>query len=314
MPRRRAVGWMRFSGPMKKASHLALRFLRAVFSGLGPVFPGLMGGIAYRLWFRTRRHAGSADELSMAGSAEQMTVLVDGIPVAVYRWGSGPVVVFVHGWSGRATQVAAFVEPLNAAGYCVIAFDAPAHGKTPGRRTNIVEFTAVLQAIAANYGPLHGAITHSFGGMVLAYALHQGLAAGRVVCISTPARLEFLIERFGRMLILPDPVVTELRRRLEQRFDANVWELMSTDNNARTLTVPALIIHDRDDREVPWRQGEMVASAWSGARWLITHGLGHRRILRDGATVRAVVGFFAAASAGDGTAMLGAVPDRRYPE
>jgi len=59
------------------------RILRAAFRGLGPVFPGLMGGWAYRLWFRTRRHAGSA--------AEQMTVLVDGIPVAVYRWGGGLV-------------------------------------------------------------------------------------------------------------------------------------------------------------------------------------------------------------------------------
>ena len=292
MPNVRAAGWMTSSGPMKKARPVAPRILRAAFRGLGPVFPGLMGGWAYRLWFRTHRHAGSAAEQSAAGNAECTTLIVDGIPVAVYRWGAGPVVVFVHGWSGRATQVAAFVEPLTAAGYCVIAFDAPGHGKTPGRRTSILEFTAVLQAIAATYGPLHGAITHSFGGMALAYALHQGVDAGRVVCISAPARLEFLVERFGRMLTLPDPVLTDLRRRLEKRFTANVWELMSTDSNARTLAVPALIVHDRDDREVPWRQGEMIAGAWPGAQWLVTRGLGHRRILRDAATVTAVVDFF----------------------
>jgi hypothetical protein len=293
MPSVHAAGWMIFSAPMKKARSTAPRSLRVALRVLGPVFPGLLGVWAYRLWFRTRRHAGSAAEQSAAGNAECMTLPVDGIPVAVYRWGTGPVVVFVHGWSGRATQVAAFIEPLIAAGYCVIAFDAPAHGKTPGRRTSILEFAAALRAIAATYGPLHGVIAHSFGGMALAYALHQGVDAGRVVCIGAPARLEFLVERFARMLSLPDPVLTELRRRLEKRFSANIWELMSTDSNARTLTAPALIVHDRDDREVPWRQGEMIAGAWTGALWLATRGLGHRRILRDATTVKAVVDFLA---------------------
>jgi pimeloyl-ACP methyl ester carboxylesterase len=291
MPRVRAAGWMISSAPMKKARPVAPRIMRSAFRGLGPVFPGLMGGWAYRLWFRTHRHVRSAAEQSVAGNAECLSLPVDGVPVAVYRWGAGPAVVFVHGWSGRATQVAAFVEPLTAAGYSVIAFDAPAHGKTPGRRTNILEFAAALRAIAATCGPLHGVIAHSFGGMALAYALHHGVDAGRIACISAPARLEFLVERFGRMLALPKPVLTELRRRLEKRFNANVWELMSTESNARTLTLPALIVHDRDDREVPWRQGAMIADAWPGAQWLETRGLGHRRILRDAATVKAVVDF-----------------------
>jgi pimeloyl-ACP methyl ester carboxylesterase len=277
---------------MSKASLVAPRILRNAFHGLGPVFPGLMGSLAYRLWFRTHRYAGSVAEQSVAGTAEHTILPVEGIPVTVYRWGAGPVIVFVHGWSGRATQVAAFVEPLTTAGYCVIAFDAPAHGKTPGRRTNILEFVAALQAIAAAYGPLYGAITHSFGGMVLAYGLHKGVEAGRVVCLSSPARLEFLVERFARMLTLPDPVVADLSRRLEKRFTADVWETLSTDSNARTLTMPALIVHDRDDREVPWRQGKMIAAAWPGAQWLATRGLGHRRILHDAATVKTVVDFF----------------------
>jgi len=293
MPSVHAADWMISSAAMKKARPAAPRSLRAAFHWLGPLSPGLMGGWAYRLWFRTHRYTAGAAEQSVAGHAERMTLPVEGIPVAVYRWGTGPAVVFIHGWSGHATQVAAFVEPLTAAGYSVIAFDAPAHGKTPGGRTNILEFTAALQAVAATCDPLHGAIAHSFGGMVLAYALHHGVVAARVVCISAPARLEFLVERFGQILALPEPVLTGLCRRLEKRFDANVWELMSTDSNARTLTTPALIVHDRDDREVPWQQGKMIADAWPGALWLATSGLGHRRILRDAATVKAVVDFLA---------------------
>ena len=62
-------------------------------------------------------------------------------------------------------------------------------------------------------------------------------------------------------------------------------------NNVRDLAVPALIIHDTDDASVPWRQGEMIAAAWPGARFLKTHGLGHGRILRDREVVEAAVAF-----------------------
>jgi len=274
-----------------KARPIAPRLLRAVFSGLGPVFPALMGGWAYRLWFRTHTQSQSATERLLAGSAEHLRLVVDGCPLAVYRWGAGPVILFVHGWSGRATQAGAFVEALTTAGCCVLAFDAPAHGNTPGHRTNILEVAAALRAIAAAYGPLHGAIGHSFGGMALAYALRHGLSVERAVCVGTPARLEFLVQRFARLLALPEPVQQDVGRRLERRFAENVWETMSTDSNARALNVPALIVHDRDDREVPWTQGALIAEAWPGAQWLLTRGLGHRRILRDATTVQAIVDF-----------------------
>jgi pimeloyl-ACP methyl ester carboxylesterase len=269
----------------------APRLPRAVFSALGPIFPGLLGGWAYRLWFRTRRQAVPAVELSLAGAAEHLTLAFDGLPLTVYRWGAGPVILFVHGWSGRATHVSAFVEPLTAAGYCVLAFDAPAHGNTPGRRTNLLTISAALRAIADAYGPLYGAIAHSFGGMVLAYTLRHGLVVHRAVCIATPARLEFLLERFTRLLALPEPVRQDLRHRLEKRFAEDVWELMSADSNARSLNIPALIVHDREDHDVPWTQGALIAEAWPGAQWLATRGLGHRRILRDAATVQAIVDF-----------------------
>jgi pimeloyl-ACP methyl ester carboxylesterase len=276
---------------------LTLRVLRLLFSRLGPVLPGLMGAWAYRLWFRTRRCPESAAGQRAVASAERETLAVESIPVAVYSWGSGPVVLFIHGWSGRGSQGAALVKPLTAAGYRLIAIDAPGHGETPGNRTDILECAAVVRAVSATYGPVHGAITHSFGGMVLAYAMNHGVMVDRVACISAPARVEFLVERFARTLRMPAPVVAGLNQRLEQRFDENIWDLVSADTNARNLAAPALVIHDVDDEGVPWQQGERIAAAWPGARFIRTQGLGHNRILRDPATIKMVVDFIAAGSA-----------------
>ncbi len=278
-----------------RASHQrippVLRGMRLLFSIFGRPFPRLMGRLAYSLWFRTRRFPESAAGKRVAARARRDTLMVDDIPVAVYTWGSGPVVLFVHGWSGRGSQVAAFTETLVAAGFQVMAIDAPGHGDTPGDRTNILECTAMLLAFKRRYGAVHAAITHSFGGMVLAYAMNRGLSVGRVVCISAPAHVEYLLDSFARTLAIPDAVIADMHRRMEARFPDHFWEEISTVVNVRELDVPALIIHDEDDHSVPWQQGKIIASAWPGARFMKTSGLGHGRILRDQSVVDAAVDF-----------------------
>jgi predicted ATPase len=54
-----------------------------------------------------------------------------------------------------------------------------------------------------------------------------------------------------------------------------------------------LVIHDQDDREVPWADGAAIAAAALDARLVTTHGLGHRRILRDPSVIEASVDFVA---------------------
>jgi pimeloyl-ACP methyl ester carboxylesterase len=54
---------------------------------------------------------------------------------------------------------------------------------------------------------------------------------------------------------------------------------------------PTLVVHDRNDREVGFDQGQAIAEAWPRARLLATEGLGHRRLLRDPAVIGAVTAF-----------------------
>jgi pimeloyl-ACP methyl ester carboxylesterase len=278
----------------QRAMPLSLHAIRLAFSILGPVFPRLMGRRAFDLWFRTRRFPESAAGKRFAREAQRETLMVEDLPVAVYTLGEGPVVLFVHGWSGRGSQVAAFARPLVAAGYRVMAVDAPGHGDTPGDRTNILECTAVLHAFAHNYGDVYAAITHSFGGMVLAHAMSNGMHIDRVVCISAPAHVDYLLDGFAQTLAIPDKVIEDVQRRMDERFDEGFRETISTVVNVRDLDVPALVIHDRDDHNVPWQQGKIIANAWPGARFMQTAGLGHGRILRDAGVVKAAVDFISA--------------------
>src|SRR5262245_43161631 len=86
--------------------------------------------------------------------AKKFTIQVAGKRIQLYSWGdeSRPVVLVVHGWAGRATQFRKFYVPINAAGFRMVGFDGPAHGRSSGLKTSILEFEEVLRAVFGAVG------------------------------------------------------------------------------------------------------------------------------------------------------------------
>jgi pimeloyl-ACP methyl ester carboxylesterase len=201
-----------------------------------------------------------------------------------WRYGEGPAVLLVHGWAGRAEQLAPFIEPLRAAGCAPVLFDAPAHGASTGSVTSGLGFAEAVSAVATAVGA-RAAIAHSLGGFGLAWALASGLALDAAVLVAPPRGPVEFFRRFCDALGLPPGVRDATRDRLARRLGIAVDDV---DLVRRVGSTPLLVIHDRHDREVPWSEGEAIARAWPGASLVSTSGLGHRRILRDGAvTARA---------------------------
>jgi pimeloyl-ACP methyl ester carboxylesterase len=205
-------------------------------------------------------------------------------------------VLLVHGWGGRATQMRHFVAHLAAAGFRVVAYDQPAHGLSEGRLTGLPDFADVLLAVARHHGNVHAVISHSLGGPAAAIALARGLPAARAVLISPPSDLVGYSRRFARWLALPERVRRSMQAAIEERFGVR-WSELEIARVAPLLRAEALVIHDRQDTQVPWKQGAALARHWPGARLMSTHGLGHGRILEDDAVARASVDFIAGRSA-----------------
>ena len=260
---------------------IGFRLLRAALKLCAVVSTELAGRWVNRLWFHSQRYPQPEREKEWLRAAKPLTLTHHGLPLAVHQWGEGPTVLLAHGWHGRGAQLGAFAAPLVAAGYRVIAFDAPAHGRTPGRSTNLPEVSDALLKVAGAFPPLHGVIAHSFGMAATLYAIVQGLAPQRVVAVSAPSSIEFLMDSFAAGLEIPETVMAVHRRLLEERFGPDMWQRFSPTAIASRLTIPALLIHDDEDHEVPMQEGAALARAWPGAELIRTHGLGHRRILRD---------------------------------
>ncbi len=269
-----------------------LKLLRFGFRVGGRISPRLAGRTAYRLWFTPNRFRTPASEKNALESASIERIQINNRSIATYRWGSsGPTVLLVHGWSGRGTQLGSFVKPLLEAGYRVLSFDAPAHGKSTGKQTNIYEVAETILALQHHYGRFTAVIAHSFGGPCVALALQRGFNTKRVVSISPPENMLGMVEKFIRALHIPEKAGSNLIQRFEAAFGKTLWDDISMVNNVKQLNIPGLLIHDEHDGEVPWQDGQAIAQAWKNARFTRTSGLGHRRILRDTTVAESVVSF-----------------------
>lgn len=227
------------------------------------------------------------DEALLA-RAETFELAAGGWRLPGYAWGSGPCVLLVHGWGSRVAHLAAFVEPLLAAGCRVVAAEMPGHGPGQPMASNLLQFELALHALGALAGPCRGVIAHSGGALAATMALAKGLRVQRAALLAPMVKLERSTERFAAAQHVDQ---ASFKCGMVERFGPDLWAATSADLLAARLRLPALVIHDRRDPEVPYAEAELLVAAWPGARLLTPERVGHQRLLRDRATVAAAVAF-----------------------
>lgn len=199
-------------------------------------------------------------------------------------------VYLLHGWGGRADQLADIGHELSARGFAVHAVDAPAHGEAPGKLSSAVAFSAALRGAVAAEGPAHAVIAHSMGALALGHALQTGLAVDRVVLIAPPESPREFYQRFVAATGVDVRVLRRVELDLERRLGFK-WEQFDLADVAPQMRGRLLVIHDHDDAEVPWRDGAVIAREWPGGELMETRGLGHNKVLRDPGVIEAITAF-----------------------
>jgi pimeloyl-ACP methyl ester carboxylesterase len=266
-----------------------LAIVRAYFAVASRLVPELARRQAERLFTAPPRYAGRAVAPAVA---RRETVVSRRHALAVWQAGpaGAPAVLLAHGWGGRGVQMGGFVAPLLERGFRVVWFDQPGHGESGRGGVGLPDFVSALFALASTHGPFAGAIGHSLGAAALGVAMRQGLALDRVALVSPPASITEHTHAFARMLGISAAIREAMRARLERRYGVRFADIDRIDDLAR-IDVPALVVHDAADREVPFDDAARVATRLPRAALVRTHGLGHFRLLRDAAVVREIADF-----------------------
>src|SRR6185312_13188317 len=154
------------------------------------------------------------------------------------------------------------------------------------------QFARALRDVASAFDPAYGLVGHSLGGAAVSLAMRDGLMPARAVLLAPPSDVYLFSQAFAEHLRIPHRARTLMRQNLESRLRIS-WDQLHIPTLARGMSAPVLIIHDQNDREVPYAQGSAIAEAWPGAELFTTSGLGHRAILRDREVIRRTVEFLA---------------------
>ena len=253
------------------------------------------GWFAHKLWFtpwqvRPGERGLTRQSQWLAGTTAVSFETAQG-RIAGFAAGDGPSVLLVHGWGERAASLGAFIGPLTSAGYRVVGIDLPGHGDSVSAEPNLYVVAGVIREVAEQIGGVTAVVGHSMGGHATMVALRDGLEVDSVVLLSPSSRLAQALTRFEELLALPPRAKTGLKRKLEHRFGATLWSETEGSALVRDVTVPALVVHDREDPQVPLSDSQLLVAAWPAAQLMTTESLGHGRILRDEHVVAATLSF-----------------------
>ena len=232
-------------------------------------------------------------EIEWIKKSARSVIIINGKRVAIYSWGEEgkPVALFVHGWAGRATQFHNFFPVFLSAGYRVIAFDGPAHGKSEGSRTNILEFEAAIKKIIEKFGKPIGVIAHSFGGVAMLMTIANGLSIRKLINIGTPSIGDKIIQTFLKAVNGNRATGEQFKTYMVKKYNRTFDEFSGQHFLPQLKSLDLLLIHDENDKDVSIEHAERVIELYPRARLLRTRGLGHTRILKDEEVIKASLKF-----------------------
>ena len=250
------------------------------------------------LFLKPFRYKLPAREKEMDDLFDQESVMVPAInrEIVIYKnttAGTGKKILLAHGWSGRGTQMPDIALRLIKEGYDVYSFDAPAHGKAPGKMSMMPYFIDSIQLIDTKYGPFYGAVGHSLGGMSLLKAVKDGFSLQKLVIIGTANSVTHITREFAQNMQLNLKVAKKMKSYFDAKFGEDMDNL-SGAFSALSVENPTLVVHDENDVDVHISSAYEIKNNLKNGELFITKGLGHRKILGNNEVINKITTFFEA--------------------
>lgn len=279
---------------MKLAQRLALGYIRGKLKILSRVSKKKAAQTAFDLFctpqFRNRKKLPPVFK-----DAETLRDRFREYDIVGYRWnkGAGRRALIIHGFESSVVNFDRYVKPLISKGYEVLAFDAPAHGRSSGNRINALILRDFLFFIQEKYGPVQSWLAHSFGGLATCLALEMipHNSDYRLVLVAPLTETTTAMASFFKMLKLEPSVQTGFIEIIRQ-FNGKDPEWYSIRRAIKNIKAQVLWFHDEEDAVTPFLDASKVRDDdHPNVSFSISKGLGHRRIYRDNKVKKRIVDF-----------------------
>lgn len=276
---------------MSITEKILLFLYRLYFNSLAHLNLNLSSKQLIGIFSYPRKRVVRKKEIAIISEARQTEISVNGLNLKMYHWGEGEkIALLIHGWESNAGSLGKFVEPLRDLGYRVLAFDAPAHGASPGKKSNLIYFKEAMKTVIEDYGIPHLCIGHSLGANTIIHgAFELKIPLEKVILISPLDRLMNVFEMYRDILRLPERVFKAFLDRFGRETGYDLESLHFHNLAEKSLIKKALILHDVDDKMTTFQNAESLAKNWSRAKLEAIEKSGHYSILwKDGVIAKAI--------------------------
>jgi len=209
-------------------------------------------------------------------SAEKIQLKYKDLNISTYRWnGNGKTVLLAHGWESNTYRWKMLISKLKTLHYNIVSLDAPAHGASSGKQFNAILYSECINVAAQHYKP-QIIIGHSVGGMSTGFYQHtyQNKDLEKLVLLGAPSEFAGVFKRYVEMMGYNKRIENGLNNLVVKRFNKQPSHF-SLANFAKNIETQTLIIHDVEDRIIPFSDAKMIVKNHKNVNFISTKGYGH---------------------------------------
>ncbi len=283
-------------GKLTTAQKLAINYYRAKINFINTLSTGWAAREALDIFTKPYPGRNKPDPVIWS-SSQPLLLATDYGKVAGYCWKAeqpnGKKLLIVHGFGGNSRAFDRYIKPLLVKGYDVFAYDAPAHGKSDGKRLNAAAYVHVIETIIQKHGFFDGYIAHSLGGLSLMIALHQLKYENnpKIVLIAPATESTSAAEIFFGMLRLPSSIRSAFEKKVKDLVGVPL-QWYSISRILHDVKGKILWLHDEEDHTTPIKDVYPLMNQQPlHVHFHFTKGLGHSRIYKDTKVKQLIIDF-----------------------
>jgi alpha-beta hydrolase superfamily lysophospholipase len=286
---------------MKLAQRLIKGYYRTKFKTLGRVSPQKAAAAAFQLFCTPYSGKPKREMPAVFHKAKRVAVQVNELTINGFEWlpdnkktGRAPLqtVLICHGFDSYSYRFDTYVLALLQEGCRVLAFDAPAHGLSDGKRFTVLLYKKMLLEVERQFGPFHAIMAHSLGALAVTLAMEEWQQPAVKLALVAPAtETTRAIDQFFTLFPV-DPKTHTAFIQLLENLGGNPVTWYSMTRTVQVLSNPMLWLHDTEDRVCPFEDTATVRQLkLPNVQFVETTGLGHSKIYRDQEIQKRIVNF-----------------------
>jgi len=232
--------------------------------------------IAIYIFSKPRKGSLKPKEKEYLSATTQKIIYYKDIAIQTYHWqGNKPTVLLVHGWESNSYRWKDLITLLKMADYDIISIDAPAHGNSGNKIFNALLYSECINEILKQFN-IHTIIGHSVGGTSSAIALHNYKISSvkKLISLGAPSNFIALVKNYRKMMGFNKRVMKAMDTYYLQHF-GHLPKYFSVANYSKNIQAKGLIVHDRKDRIIPYKDAIEIARHYKNSKLVKTVGFGH---------------------------------------